>query len=184
MNESAIRNPKSEIELARRARALARPPVEEAAEGETLHLAAFPLGEERYAVEISQVQEVRPLEPQTWSRVPCAPDFIVGAVNVRGRICSVMDVARFMGLPPRPLSETVHILLVRGEGAEGEMELAILTDDLPQAVVVSLSEMQPPPPTISGQVHAYVRGVTDDMLVILDLERLLSGPRIIVHQEV
>jgi purine-binding chemotaxis protein CheW len=196
-------NPQSEIELARRARALAQPLAEEAVEPETLHLLTFSLGEERYAVDISQVQEIRPLEPQTWSPVPCTPDFIVGVVNVRGRIYSLMDVARFMGLPSQPPSETAHILLVRGEagigpdarsmsadarsmsavpGAEGEMELAILMDDLPQVVVVSLSEM--PSPTISGKAQAYVRGVTDDMRVVLSLERLLADPGILVYEEV
>ncbi len=186
MNQSEIVNQKSEMEiLERRARVLARLPTEEAAEGETLHLLTFPLGEERYGVDIALVQEVQPLESQTWSLVPCTSDFIVGAVNIRGRIYSVMDMARFLGLPQRPPSEAAHVLLVQGgvQGDEGGMELGILADDVPQVITVSLAEVQPSSATVSTQAQEYVRGVTDDMLIILDLERLLSDPRIIVHEE-
>ncbi len=182
-------NPKetnvSEI-LQRRARALARLPTEEETEGETLHLLTFPLGEERYSVEITLVQEVQPLESQVWSRVPCTPDFIVGMVNIRGRIYSVMDIGRFLGLPRRPLSEAAHVLLVRGgdQGGEGEMELSILADDVPEVITIPLAEVHPSATTVSTQAQEYVRGVTDDMLVVLNLEHLLSEPRIIVHEEV
>jgi purine-binding chemotaxis protein CheW len=189
---SEIRNPQPVLspvevsELERRARALACLPTEEEVEGETLHLVTFPLREERYGVEITLVQGIQPLEGQTWSRVPCTPSFIVGAINIRGRIYSVMDIASFLGLPSRPLSETAHVLLVRngGQGAAGEMELGILADDLPQVVNVPLAEVEPSSATISNQAQKYVRGVTADMLIILDLGRLLSDPGIRVHEEV
>jgi purine-binding chemotaxis protein CheW len=183
MKQSATRNPKSELE--RRARALACPPVKEEVESETLHLVTFSLGKERYGVEITLVQGIQPLERQTWAYVPCTPSFIVGAVNIRGRIYSVMDISRFLGLPPRPLSETAHVLLARngGQGAEGEIELGILADDLPQVANVPLAEVQPSSATISNPAQKYVRGVTTDMLIILHLERLLSDPAIIVHEE-
>lgn len=181
--------PRSEVEyseLERRARALAGLPTEEAAEGKTLHLVTFPLGEERYGVEATMVQEVQPLERQTWSPVPCTPDFIVGAVNIRGHVYSVMDVGRFLGLPRPPLPETAHVLLVRGgqEGSEGAMELSILADDVPQVASVPLEGVHPSSAAVSAQAQEYVRGVTGDMLIVLDLERLLSEPSIIVHEEV
>jgi len=178
-----IRNPQSELE--RRARALARLPTEVEAKSETLHLVTFSLGEERYGVEITLVEGIQPLQSQTWAHVPCTPGFIVGAVNIRGRIYSVMDVGRFLGLPPRPLSETAHVLLVRNgsQGATGEMELGILADDLPQVANIPLTEVQPPSATISNQAQKYVQGVTADMLIILHLERLLSDPAIIVDEE-
>jgi len=167
--------------LEQRARALATLPTEEAAEGETLRVVAFPLGEERYGIEITMVREIQPLEPHIWSRVPCTPNFIVGAVNIRGRVYSVMDAGRFLGLPSRPLSETSHVLLVRGEG---DMELCILADDIPQVASVPLAEVQPASATVSSRAQEYVRGVTSDMLIILNLPRLLSNPGIIVHEEV
>jgi purine-binding chemotaxis protein CheW len=171
--------------LEKRALALAKLPPEEAVEGEVLRLVTFLLAEERYGVELTLLEEVQPLERQTWSPVPCTSDFIVGAVNIRGRVYSMMDIARFLGLSSRPLSETAHILLVRGgdQGAGDEIELGILADDVPKVANVPLAEVQPPP-TISNRAQEYVRGVTGDTLIILDLERLLSDPGIIVHEEV
>jgi purine-binding chemotaxis protein CheW len=195
MSQSAIRNPKpvlsqvevSEMEvLEQRARALAQRPTEEVAEEETLRLVTFSLGGERYGLDITLVQEVQPLKPQTWSRVPCTPDFIVGAVNLRGRLYSVTDIGRLLGLSSRPLSETAHVLLVQGGslGGEGAVELSILTDDMPEVAVVPLAEVQPPSATVSAEAQEFVRGVTEDMLIILKLERLLSHPGIFVNEEV
>ena len=121
---------------------------------------------------------------RAWSRVPSTPDFIVGAVNIRGRIYSVMDVARFLGLPSRPVTENTHVLLVQGGDGEtdDEMELCILADDLPKVANIPVTEMQPRQ-TVSDQTQEYVRGVTADMLVILDLGRLLRDPGIVVNEK-
>jgi purine-binding chemotaxis protein CheW len=173
--------------LEERARALARLPAEDEGEGETLHLVAFAVGEERYGVEITLVQEIQPLESQTWSAVPCTPDFVVGAVNIRGHVYAMMDIGRFLGLPSRPLPETAHVLLVQDEGQNGrtnDMELGILADDLPQVIHVPLPEIRSPSATISAQGQRYIRGVMADLLIVLDLKRLLSDPGIIVHDEV
>jgi purine-binding chemotaxis protein CheW len=168
-----------------RARLLAIPPKEDFAEGETLYLQSFLLGKERYGVDIELIRETQPLRGQKWAAVPCTPDFITGAVNIRGRIYPMMDLARYLGLPLRPLSETAHVLIVRGVNGEGEvMELALLTDELPQAIRVSRSEVKASTVTISARAQEFIRGITDDMLIVLDLKRLLSDPGIIVHEEV
>lgn len=171
--------------LQERARILARPLAEDIG-GDILHLLTFPLGNERYGVDITLVQEVKPLEKQVWRPVPCTPDFIVGVVNIRSRIYSVMDVARYMGQPPRSLSERAHIVLVRGgnTGDKEEMELCILADDRPESALIPFVKVQAPAAVISGQNQEYVRGIADGMLVILDLEHFLSNPGIIVHEEV
>jgi len=168
-----------------RARLLARPPEEDIAEGETLYLQSFLLGKERYGVDIKLVQETQPLGRQKWAAVPCTPDFITGAVNIRGRIYPIMDMARFFGLPTRPLSETAHVLLMRSVNSEGEvMELSLLADELPQAVRVSQNEVKASTVTISPRAQEFIRGITDDMLIVLDLKRLFSDPGMIVHEEV
>ena len=171
--------------LEARARILARPPQVDIAEEETLHLLSLLLGQERYGVDIRFARETQPLDERNWAPVPCTPDFVVGAVNIRGRIHPIMDVARFLGLPPRPVSETAHVLLVRGSDGEGkEMELSLLADTLPQTVHVLPSDVTASTVTISARAQEFIRGVTDDMLIILDIERLLSDPGIVIHEEV
>jgi chemotaxis signal transduction protein len=78
------------------------------------------------------------------------------------------------------------VLLVQGGslGGEGAVELSILTDDMPEVAVVPLAEVQPPSATVSAEAQEFVRGVTEDMLIILKLERLLSHPGIFVNEEV
>ncbi len=176
----------SEFEiLEKRAQALAQLPVEEQAEGEILRLVTFRSGEERYGVEITQVQEVQPLQPEAWSKVPCTPDFIVGVVNIRGRVYSLRDVGRFVGLPARPLTSASQVLIVRsGRGDNGEMVVGFLTDDVPQVITVSQADVRPSSTTVSSKVQEYVAGVTVDMVIILDLPRLLTDPQIIINEEV
>jgi purine-binding chemotaxis protein CheW len=170
--------------LQERARLLARQPVKKAASGETLEVLTFHLGMEYIGIPTEGVHEIQPLSAHHWSRVPCAPDFIVGIINLRSRIYSIMDLAVFWGLPPRPLSEKAHVLLVRGGNGSGrqETELTLLIDDLGNVCRLRLDELNPTPSTVSAKVQVHVRGVTADMMLLLDLESLLSDPNIIVSE--
>ncbi|MFH0789287.1 MAG: chemotaxis protein CheW [Pseudomonadota bacterium] len=181
----SLPNQENQIILDQRARILARLTQKEAEAGTTLQLLSFLLGEEHYALEMARVQETQPLPNRGLSSIPCTPNFIIGAVNLRGRIYPVIDIAVFFGLPSRTLSNKAYGLLVRDNRGMGEgIELCLLADDIPQVVTVQQSEIQPPSATVSGQVQEYIRGIADNMLIILNLDRLLSDPRMIIHENV
>jgi purine-binding chemotaxis protein CheW len=172
-------------ELRRRARVLASPPSQVLPASELLHLVTFPVGQERLGLDITQVQGIQPLIKRSWSPVPCTPGFVVGVVNIRGRLYSMLDVARFLGLPARSPAEAAHVLLVGGIDQDGgEIELGILADDVPQAVQVSLADVKPPGTGVSSRAQEYVRGITQEMLIVLNLQRLLSDPAILVDEAV
>jgi len=170
--------------LEERARSLARVPEKKGAFGEALEALTFHLGTEYIGIPTESVHEIQPLSAHHWSRVPCAPTFIVGIVNLRSRIYSIMDLTVFWGLPTRPISEKAHILLVSGGQGRGyqEMELTLLTDDLGKVCRLRIEDLHPTPPTVSAKVQAHVRGITADMMMVLDLESLLSDPNIIVNE--
>jgi len=170
--------------LEERARLLARQPEKKAVSGETLEVLTFHLGTEYIGIPTEQVHEVQPLSKHHWSRVPCAPGFIVGIVNLRSRIYSIMDLAVFWGLPPRPPSDKSHILLVRADQAndQQEIELTLLTDDLDKVCHLRANDLNAAPPTISAKVQSHLKGVTSDMMMVLDLESILSDPHIIVRE--
>lgn len=149
---------------------------------EMLEVHAFHLGTEYLGLPIGMVREIQPLRAHRWSRVPCAPPFIVGIVNLRGRIYSIMDLAVFWGLPSRPISENTHILLVGGfnRSDDQEIELTLLADDCAEARLIRLNELSPPSLTVSEKMQGNLRGVTSDMMLVVDLESLLSDPAIIV----
>ena len=169
--------------LENRAKKLSQLPENEKDADDNFHALTFMIGDERYAVDIQRVREVHPLN--RLSRVPCTPDFVIGAVNIRGHIYSVLDIVRFMGLSSSSLPESVYILLVQGNISHEKepLETCIISHNVPQVVRIPLYDIQPPSTTISGDAQMYVRGVLDDMTIILDLERILEDPKLIVDEE-
>jgi purine-binding chemotaxis protein CheW len=162
--------------LAERAKALTR--STETPAGDSLPLVVFSLAGERYGVATDWVREVQPLRGVT--PVPCTPGFVVGVINIRGSIYSVVDIRGFFGVPQQAIGESTKVILVAAAG----LELGILADDVSGATSVPLSEVKPP---MAAQVVAqeeFIRGVTQDMLIVLDLEALLRDERIVVREEV
>ena len=164
--------------LRARARALAREPATRQTAIATLEVIEFGLALERYAIEAAYVREVHPLEDLT--PLPGTPPFVAGIVNVRGRILPVIDLRKFFDLPEPGIADAHKILLVH----TAEMELGILADTVAGVVSIPLDTMQSSLPTLTGLREEYLKGVTAERLVILDVARILLDPRIIVHEEV
>jgi purine-binding chemotaxis protein CheW len=171
-------NAEAERILRARAHTLARSPRSAPAAGTMLELLEFRLGSERYALETRHVQEVHPLRELT--PLPCTPAFVLGIVNVRGRILPVLDLKKFFDLPERGLTDLHRVILVRGNG----LELGLLADVIVGVRSVAADDLQPSLPTLSGIRADYLKGVSVERLVVLDLDRILSDPKIIVHEEV
>jgi purine-binding chemotaxis protein CheW len=144
----------------------------------TLEVLEFRLAQERYAVESRYVQEVHPLKDLT--PLPCTPSFVVGIVNVRGRIVTVLDLKKFLELPEKGLTDLHRIILVRGE----HFEVGLLADVIAGVRTISEDSLQRSLLTLTGDRAAYLKGVTVEHLIVLDLARILADPRIIVHEEV
>ncbi len=112
--------------------------------------------------------------------MPCTPAFVLGIVNVRGRILPVLDLKKFFDLPERGLTDLHRIILVRGN----DLEFGLLADVIVGVRSAAADSLQPSLPTLTGIREEYLRGIGEDRLVVLDLERVLADPKIIVHQEV
>jgi len=162
--------------LEERARALAK--VTEVALSDAMPLVAFSLADETYGIATDHVREVQPLRGV--SPVPCTPSFVVGVVNIRGAIYSVIDIRQFFGVPDRKRTDSTKIILVNAAG----LEVGILADDVLGEISIPLAEIKPPLATRAGIKEEYIQGVTSDMLSILNLEALLRDGRIVVHEEV
>src|ERR1700726_1698325 len=98
--------------LPARAHALARPPAHTPAAETMLDVLEFRLAQERYAIETRYVREVHPLKDLT--PLPCTPPFVLGIVNVRGRIVPVFDLKKFFDLPDQGLTDLHRIILIEG----------------------------------------------------------------------
>jgi purine-binding chemotaxis protein CheW len=164
--------------LRARARALARPAVQSRPAGQTVEVVEFRLASERYAIEQTFVREVLPLKELT--PLPCTPPFLRGIVNVRGQILSVINIKNFFDLPETGLIDVHMILIVHSQG----IELGIEADAVTGAREIPLASVQPSLPTLTGIRAQYLKGITDDHVVILDAARILGDPKILVDDEV
>jgi purine-binding chemotaxis protein CheW len=161
-----------------RAQALARAAEHVPPSETSLELLEFRLAQERYALETRHVHEVYPLKDLT--PLPCTPPFVLGIVNVRGRITPVIDIKKFFDLPDMGLTDLHRIILVRGH----DLELGLLADAIVGVRSIPATSVQPSLPTLTGIRSDYLKGVTAERLVVLDLDRILTDPKIIVHEEV
>jgi purine-binding chemotaxis protein CheW len=164
--------------LKARARELARDSENEKTIDESLEVVEFLLAYENYGIESCYVREIHPLRELT--PVPCTPPFVLGVINVRGQIISVIDIKRFFDLPERGLTDLNKVIILRNT----EMELGILADVILGVVRVPLRNLQPTLPTLTGIREEYLKGITPERLAILDAGKLLSDKKLIVHEEV
>ncbi len=164
--------------LRERALTIARVREEETAAGEAIEIVEFLLSSERYGVESLYVREAYALKELT--PLPCTPSFLLGVVNVHGQIISVIDIRKFFDLPAEGLTDINNIIIVGKE----KMELAILTDAITGMRSIPLQDIQPSLPTLTGIRAEYLKGVTGERLVILDVPKILSDKTITVHEEI
>ena len=164
--------------LRTRAQALARPRERAGVAESSLELLEFRLARESYALETRHVREVYPLKNLT--PLPCTPPFVLGIVNVRGRITPVIDIKKFFDLPDKGLTDLHRVILVGND----DLELGLLADVIVGVRTLPLDALQASLPTLTGIRADYLKGVTAERLVVLDLDRILADPKIIVDEEV
>lgn len=162
--------------LAARARALAAEPARDEA-GEKTEIVEFLLAYERYGIETSYVREVHPLKDLT--PVPCTPAFVLGIINVRGRILSIVDLKKFFDLPEKGLGELNKVIILKSDN----MEFGILADTIAGVRAVPLASLQRAIPTLTGVREEYLKGITPDRVAVLDAEKILADKRIIVDEQ-
>lgn len=169
--------------LKRRAVMLSRTPQADQESGEFIQIVSFTLGREAYGMEISLIREIQPLNDLTL--IPCTPDFVVGAVNIRGKIISVIDICRLFGSSSQDTTDSPKVIVVSYQ----DLELGILAGEVSEVISLSKSEIEQPLATLSGVREEYIKGeyVMDskkNVLVILDVENILKDKRMIIKEEV
>jgi purine-binding chemotaxis protein CheW len=163
--------------FARRAEALAVAGPSDARD-DTFEALVFAVGVELYAFPGTQVHEVRPLGWLT--PLPGTPPSIAGLINVRGRIVTVVDLRPLIGMPSGD-APGMSVVLVSHHGGN----VGVLATDRPTMRLLRTDELaEPPPGALSGLDSSCVRGVTPGLVAVLDAERLLVDPRLVVQHEV
>lgn len=159
-----------------RARKLAQP-VEAVGSENDLEVVEFLLSDEHYGLEAGYIREVYPFRDIT--PVPCTPPFVIGVINVRGQILSVIDIRKFFEMPETEMGHNQVIIL-----HSDIMEFGVIADEIVGIRRVKNSDLQPSLPTLTGLRADYLKGVTGDRMIVLSAEHLLADARMIVNEEV
>jgi len=165
----------------RRALELSRSQGTKAEESGSLKMITFRLGSDRYGVSLAMVREIQRAGRIT--PVPTAPDFVSGVVNLRGNILSVIDIRVFFNLPSVVMGEKTRILVVEDE----DLIVGILVEKVDEIVDVSMEGVKPPLSLDKGITEDYIQGIAThrgEMLIIIDLEKILKNPRLVVEEKV
>ncbi|WP_137973225.1 chemotaxis protein CheW [Pseudomonas sp. F(2018)] len=162
--------------LLRRTREWARS-VEETRPDSLIELLSFTLGEELYAIETGHVGAVLPLPHFT--PLPGTPPFVLGIVNVRGHIVSVLDLRVFFELPIEGLSDKNYLVVLRNQ----EMEFGLLADRIRGIEQIPRDSLQAGLANLTGIRANYLLGVTAEQATVLDGTRLLGDPNLRIHAD-
>jgi purine-binding chemotaxis protein CheW len=162
--------------LKARADLLARQPGR-GQDGETIEVVEFLLANERYGIESRYVREVCPLRDYTV--LPCTPSFVLGLLNLRAQIISVIDIKKFFDMPEEGISDLNKVIIV----SDGNMIFGILADVILDVRRIAVEDIQPSLPTLTGIRERFLRGVTGERTVILDAAKLLADKYIVVYEE-
>ena len=164
--------------LKTRALDLAKEPPREDDDTEYLEIAEFHLAAEMYGIETRYIREVYSLKD--FIPLPCTPPFVVGIINVRGKILSVLDIKQFFELADQGLSDKNKVIVLFND----TMEFGILADEIKGVRTIRSQEIQAGLPTLTDIRLEYLLGVTKDRLVILDGNKLLTDKNILIYEEV
>jgi purine-binding chemotaxis protein CheW len=145
-------------------------PAQTAAAGEFL---TFALGHEEYGVDILKVQEIRGYDTETVTRLPDAPDYIKGVINLRGTIVPVIDMRVKFHLNAKVDATTVMIVLNVADRVVG-----MVVDSVSDVVQLSAEQIRPMPEVGTGIDRRYLTGIgtiDERMLILIDIEGLMTS---------
>lgn len=138
---------------------------------ELLQLVSFFIGDEEFGVDILYVQEINRMLQVT--KVPNAPDFVNGVINLRGRVIPVIDLRLKFGMPPKEPDKNTRIIVME----VGGKTVGFIVDSVNEVLRISKDVTEAPPDLAMGINSEYIKSVgklEDRLLILIDLEKILS----------
>ncbi|MEE4246569.1 MAG: chemotaxis protein CheW [Kangiellaceae bacterium] len=138
---------------------------------EILQWVTFRLASETYGVNVMQVQEV--LRYTEIAPVPGAPHYVLGIINLRGNVVTVIDTCQRFGLPAIEITDSTRIVIIEANG----QVIGILVDSVAEVVYLRASEIEIAPNVGNEESAKFIQGVTHrdgELLILVDLNKLLE----------
>lgn len=136
-----------------------------------LRWVTFYLDNEKYGINVMLVQEV--LRVTEIAPVPGSPDYVLGIINLRGNVVTVIDTRKRFGLEPRELDDAARIVIVESN----DQVVGIMVDSVAEVVDLKVSEVEAAPNVGTEDSSRFIQGVASqegELLIIVDLNKLLT----------
>lgn len=136
-----------------------------------VELASFYIGESLCGMDILKVQEINKLIEMT--RVPQAPEYVMGILNLRGEIVTIIDIGKKLGLKSIEMTDKTRNIIVNSNGEH----IGLMVEKISDVIQAELEKVEAPPANIGGLQGKFFTGVfkTEDRLIgILDVDRVLE----------
>lgn len=137
---------------------------------EHVQLCGFKIGEGYYAVPVLEVQEV--VKPQAITKVPLAPDYIDGLINLRGQVVTSINLRTLFKLKGEKREEFMNVIIRSKDSL-----YSLVVDEILDVMDVPKKSYEETPETLDPRVKKYIEGVyklNDKLLISLSLEKLLN----------
>ncbi|WP_305456404.1 chemotaxis protein CheW [Photobacterium leiognathi] len=141
------------------------------ANDQVLQWVTFQLEDETYGINVMQVREV--LRYSEIAPVPGAPDYVLGIINLRGNVVTVIDTRSRFGLMLGEISDNTRIVIIEAE----KQVIGILVDSVAEVVYLRSSEIDSTPSVGTEESAKFIQGVSNregQLLILVDLNKLLS----------
>jgi len=141
---------------------------------EALQLVTFRLGNEEFGIDIRKVQEINRMIDIT--RIPNAPPYVEGVVNLRGKIIPIVSLRTKLGLGEADRDKATRIMVVEIEGSI----LGFIVDSVSEVLRIQDPTIEAPPSVTGSNDSAYIEGVinlSDRILILLDLKVLFGDQK-------
>jgi len=151
------------------------------AQSSIMQLVSFNLGNELFCVPIANIQEI--IRYADMIKVPKAPEFIEGIINLRGRVIAVIDMKKRFSMPAT--DKTQHSRIIVGEVGGARVGFAV--DSVSKVLRIESANMEKVPAMVAGVDSKFIKGVARDqgtMYIILNLDKILTQQEVELLQSV
>jgi purine-binding chemotaxis protein CheW len=145
---------------------------------------SFKLSEEVFAINVSRVINI--LEMSNITKIPKAPDYMKGVINLRGTVLPVVDLRIKFGLPEKEATVDTGIIVLNIDLQEEQILVGVLVDSVREVLELKNSDIAPSPSIGTKYNSGFIEGLwrTDDkFIMILDINRVFSTDEVIDFKE-
>ena len=150
-------------------------------------IATFHIGDEIFGIDILLMKEIGKKNEMT--KVPKSPDFILGLMNLRGQIVTIVDPGVFLDQKLKISPEDQRLIILKNENELDQLRkkglirehhiskdtLAIVVDHISDVISIEMENILPPPPNLSRTKKEFVSGIVqqaDQLIILLEIAKL------------